>query len=311
MPVAMSGKVVLITGANSGIGKVTARALAQRGATVVCTARDRERGEQAVADIRQHGGNPNVELLTADFAQMRDVRALAEQFVRRHRRLDVLINNAGLMLSRRRVTPDGFEETLAVNHLAPFLLTHLLRDTLERSAPARIVNVSSRAHKRGRLDFDDLHSARRYDGFGVYCATKLANILFTRELAQRLDERQVSANALHPGVVRTGFAGDGDAQGFFAFAFRLARPFMISAEQGAETSIYLATSAEVRGVTGAYFDKCKVAPCSSAAKDAAAARRLWQASEQMLGSEGVDCLAPLDDPADRALDGGRARTQSG
>ncbi len=281
----LSGKTVLITGANAGIGKAAALALARMGAQVVLSARDAAKGEAAVAQIRAETGNARVELLTAELASLAGVRGLAESFLARFGRLDVLLNNAGVFLDRRSQTVDGFETTFAVNHLAPFLLTHLLRPALEASAPARIVTVSSGAHRRGALDFEDLNSRRRYAGFKVYAASKLANILFTRALARRLDAAQVSvtANSCHPGVVATGFGMDGDTHGFLRFGMTLARPFFLTPQQGARTSVYLATSPEVEGVTGGYYVKSKAATPASAARDDATAERLWQVSAEMTG----------------------------
>lgn len=278
----MNGKVCLVSGASSGIGQVAALELARMGATVVLLVRSRERGEAARQAIIAQSGNAKVELLLADFASLNAVRAAASEFQARHQRLDVLLNNAGLYLGECQLSTDGFEMTFAVNHLATFLLTQLLLDLLKASAPARIVTVSSGAHMAGRTSFDDVRAERGYSGFRIYADSKLANVLFTYELARRLEGSGVSANCLHPGAVRTGFATD--TQGIFGAVFNLARPFMLSAEQGAETSIYLASSPEVEGVNGKYFVKCRAQTSSLSSYDRAAQARLWALSEQLTGA---------------------------
>jgi len=279
----MSGKTVVVTGGNSGIGLATAIALAKNDADVFVTARDADRGARAVERIRTETGN-QAELVVFDLGSLKSVRQGAAELLDRTKRIDVLINNAGLVLTERKESVDGFEMTFAVNHLGPFLLTQLLEDQIVSSAPARIVNVSSTAHsaaKRG-LDFDDLQSNKRYAGMRVYGASKLANIYFTTELAKRLSGKGVTANSLHPGTVRTGYGRDGDAGGFLGFGIRLAAPFFMSPEKGALTSIYLASSPEVEGVTGEYFIKCKPRKPSAAAADEAAAQKLWQVSEDLV-----------------------------
>lgn len=275
----LDGKLCLVTGANSGIGLVTARELVRRGGDVLLACRRRDSGEDACRQIEREVGRRPAEILVADFASLAEVRALAARVRGIGRPLDVLVNNAGLMLTERRVTPDGFEATFAVNHLAPFLLTHLLRDLLPRDG--RVVNVASRAHKRATLDFDDLQSERSFDGWRTYCRSKLCNVLFNAELARRLGPGGVTANCLHPGVVATGFGRE--SNGLWRLGLRIARPFMISAEKGAATSVYLASSPEVRGVTGRYFANCRPADPSRAASDPASAARLWEISERMVG----------------------------
>ncbi len=278
----MQGRVCLITGATSGIGLESARALASQGAHVVLVGRDKGRGEAALAEVRRTSPEAKLELLQADLTSLASVRALAEDFQRRHSRLDVLLNNAGLIITERKVTADGFEATLATNHLSHFLLTHLLLDMLKASGAARVVNVSSQAHRVGSLDFlDDLHAERGYSGMKVYGNSKLANILFTRSLAKRLAGTKVTANSLHPGVVRTGFGLNN--QGFFSTLVKLTAPFMLTAEGGARTSVYLASSPEVEGVTGKYFMKCREAKESAAARNDAAAERLWEKSAELTG----------------------------
>ena len=274
----MGGKVVLITGGTSGIGRAAAAALAAMGAEVVVTGRDRERGEAAVEEIRRDSGNERVSLVLADLSVQAEVRGLAEEFRERHDRLDVLVNNAGLVQSRRVETPDGLELTLAVNHLAPFLLTDLLLDLLKKSAPSRVITVSSEARRRASIDFDDLQSERRYRGFPVYGMTKMANILFTYELAERLEGTGVVANCLHPGAVSTNFGQN--TRGPIALLFRLFKPFMRSPEQGADTLIYLASSPEAGELNGKYLtDRKEVSPAEP--RDETAQKRLWEVSEEL------------------------------
>jgi len=277
----MEGRVCLVTGATSGIGLVTARALAERGADVTLLARTPAKAEAVVAGIKEQTGNPNVSALIADLSVREQVRRAAGEFRARHDHLHVLVNNAGAVFGRRRESADGIEMTLALNHLAPFLLTNLLLDMLKASAPARVVTVASAAHTGAHIPFDDLQHRRRYFAFGVYGETKLANILFTYELARRLEGSGVTANALHPGFVASNF-GRGDTR-FWDVAFTLARPFAISAERGAQTSIYLATSPEVEGISGRYFANRRPVRSSGASYDRDAARRLWQVSEQLTG----------------------------
>jgi len=277
----MDGRVCVVTGANSGIGYETALGLAHLGATVVLVARDRTKGEEAKRRIEQTTGNQSVDLLIADLAVMDSVRGLAQAFTERYDRLHVLVNNAGLVLSRREVTEDGFERTFATNHLSMFLLTVLLLDTLKASAPARVVNVSSDAHRSGRLDFDDLQSARSYSGFRVYGTTKLENILFTTELARRLEGTGVTANALHPGFVRSNFGRNN--RSLMRLVMPVLQRFAITPEQGALTSLYLSTSPDVEGVSGRYFDKSAPREPNAAARDIDAARRLFAVSERLVG----------------------------
>ena len=283
MAASMQGKTVLITGANSGIGKETAVALARAGATVVFTSRDPQKGEQAAADIRRRSG-ADVAFMPLDLASFPSIRALADDFLKRYDSLHVLVNNAGLILTERTETEQGFETTFGVNHLGHFLLTQLLLDRIKASAPARIINVASRAHRfaRSGLDFDDLQLTKSYGGMQAYGRSKLANIYFTRELARRLEGSGVTVNALHPGGVNTGFSHDGDTNGLYSFLWSLAKPFLRSPEKGAQTSIYLASAPEVEGVTGKYFANSKEARPTSIAQDDEAARRLWTASEELI-----------------------------
>ncbi len=280
----MQGRTVVITGGNSGVGKATAVALATAGAATVITSRHEERGREAVADIRRLSGSDEVDLVVFDLADLASVRRGAEQVLDRCPRIDVLVNNAGLVQSERTETVDGFEATFGINHLGPFLLTRLLTDRLVESAPARVVTVASTAHQAARrgLDFDDLQTTRHYRGMQAYSRSKLANVLFTAELARRLAGTGVTANCLHPGTVATGFARDHDAKGFLAFGVKVIRPFILTPEQGARTSVYLATAPEVADVTGQYFVKCRVRTPSPAAQDEAAAVLLWSVSEDLV-----------------------------
>jgi NAD(P)-dependent dehydrogenase (short-subunit alcohol dehydrogenase family) len=280
----MDGKVCLVTGANSGIGRETALALAKMGATVILVARDPTKGGAALDDIRRASGNEHVELMLADLASLDSVRQLAADFRAKHQQLHVLVNNAGSYNMQRSETKDGFETTFAVNHLAYVLLTTLLLDVLKASAPARIVNVSSASHRGATINFDDLHGNDGYRGLGAYGQSKLANVLFTYELARRLEGTGVTANCLHPGVVMTNFGHNntGIFGSFFGVYHALARPFLLTPEQGAETSIYLASSPEAEGVTGKYFVKKRPVESNEVSHDIEVAQRLWQVSEEML-----------------------------
>ncbi len=277
----MIGKIVMVTGANSGIGKVTALELARKGATVVMVCRNRSKAEAAQAEIIAQSGNEQVELIIADFAALDSVRRGAAEFLSRHDRLDVLVNNAGLYVDQRTLSHDGYELTFAVNHLAPFLLTNLLLDALRAAAPARVVNVSSGAHMAGHIRFNDLQATRGYIGVRAYSDSKLANILFSNELARRMAGSGVTSNSLHPGAVATNFGAD--AQGIFRFAFGLMRPFFISPEQGAQTSIYLASSPEVEGISGKYFADQRPQRASNEANNAEVQQKLWEVSSQLVG----------------------------
>jgi len=277
----MDERICLITGGTSGIGRVAAREVARRGLRVVLVARDEGRAGATAAAIHQQTG-ASVDYLLADLSSQTEVRRLASDFRARYGRLDVLVNNAGALIPRREVTADGIERTFALNHLAPFLLTNLLLDLLRASAPARVVTVASAAHIGARIRFDDLNCERHpYRALAVYGQSKLANILFTYELARRLDPDRVTANALHPGVVASNFGKA--AGGLWAFGYALIRPFSISPERGAETVIYLATSPDVEGVSGKYFVNCAPHASSPASYDPEARRRLWEVSERLTG----------------------------
>jgi retinol dehydrogenase-12 len=277
----MRDRVCLVTGATSGIGRVAAVTLAGMGATVLLTGRDRGRGEAVIEEIRRGGGT--AEFLQADFASLRAVRELAADVRSRHPRLDVLLNNAGGVSMERRLTPDGFEQTFAVNHLAAFLLTEELRDLLVASAPARIVTVSSEAHRAlETLDFDNLQCERRYKPLLAYSISKLANVMFTYELDRRLRDRGVTANCVHPGVVNTGIWGA--SRGFIRMLIWLAQPFMISSERGARPLIKLASDPDCATTSGCYFKKEKAVRSSPLSYDSEVAARLWQTSAELIAS---------------------------
>jgi NAD(P)-dependent dehydrogenase (short-subunit alcohol dehydrogenase family) len=282
----MQGKTVVVTGGNSGMGFETAAALASIGARVLITVRNADKGRAAVASITQRlQGEGQVQLVVFDLADLASVRRGAAEILEQTPRLDVLVNNAGLVLTERAETVDGYEATFAINHLGPFLLTNLLLDRMTESAPSRIVNVASTAHSAARkgIPFDDLQSTHGYRGMRVYGQSKLANILFTLELSRRFGDKGITANSLHPGTVRTGYGGDGDARGLLAFGIKIASPFFLSPAKGARTSVYLASSPEVDGVSGQYFVKCKPRSPRRWAQDSEAARQLWQVSEDLVG----------------------------
>ena len=273
----MAGKSVLVTGGTGGIGRATAIGLAALGARVGITGRDQARTVAAAAGIRAATGNAAVDAFAADMSAQAGVRRLAAQVAGTYPRLDVLVNNVGGFWAHRHVTADGLERTFALNHLAPFLLTNLLLGRLTASAPARVVTVSSGAQASGRINFEDLQGERNYSGQRAYSQSKLANVMFTYELARRLDGTGVTATVLHPGVVRTSFGAE-DQAAYFAVMSRVARLFMKTPAQGAVTSIYLASSPDVEGITGRYFANRKPKTANKAAYDTAAAAWLWQAS---------------------------------
>jgi len=282
----MKNKICLITGATAGIGEVTALKLAQMDATVVGVGRNPAKCEATANHIRKETGNPNVEFLIADLSSQTQTRALADTFRQKYGRLDVLVNNAGAFYFNRALSADGIEMTFALNHLGYFLLTDLLLDLLKASAPARIINVSSSAHYSGHLDLDDLEMKNNYQGWQAYANSKLANVLFTYELARRLEGVGVTATVLHPGWVATGF-GHNNLRGLLA----IARPFYwlvqkisaITPEEGAETMVYLASSPKVEGVTGKFFIERREKRSSSESYDEGAAKKLWELSEKMVG----------------------------
>ena len=284
----VAGKRVLITGATGGIGLAAARDLARRGAKLAIVARSEARAGEAVRQIKAASGTDGeVDVLLADLASQASIRGLAAEALERYSRLEVLVNNAGAVNSQRRITEDGIELTWAVNHVAPFLLTTLLLDRIRASAPARIGTTSSAAHLRAQIPFDDMSGERTYGpfGFGRYSQTKLANILFTLELARRLEGTGVTANCFHPGFVASGFNRNNGA--LMTFGMAIARPFGRSSEKGAETLVWLVDSPEVAGESGGYFtDMRRILP-SAAGQDAEAARRLWAVSEEQTRASAV------------------------
>jgi NAD(P)-dependent dehydrogenase (short-subunit alcohol dehydrogenase family) len=284
----VKGKVVVITGSNTGIGKETAVSLAALGATTVLACRDPEKASAAAREVARRSGNDAVHVVPIDLADLASVQAGARTIERSWDRLDVLINNAGGIWTERRTTAQGFEQTFGVNHLAHFYLTLLLLDRLVASAPARVVNVASFAHHFaiGGMRWDDLQSEHGYRAMGAYSQSKLANILFTRRLASLLDPRLVTVNAAHPGPVRSRFGMDGDMTGIDGLGNRLIRPFEISVAAGAKTSVFLASDPSVEAKTGGYWVRRRPGHMSRAAKNNAAAPMLWDESERMLSTAG-------------------------
>jgi len=276
----MQGKVCLITGGTNGIGKITAQELARMGMTVVIVGRNAEKTAQVIQEIRAATGSQNVESLLADLSSQQDIRRLASDFKSTYTRLDILLNNAGGVFAERQLSVDGIEMTFAVNHLAYFLLTNLLLDRLKASAPSRIINVSSNAHTRASIDFDNLQGEKAYS-FGAYGNSKLANILFTIELARRLEGTDVTVNALHPGFVNTGF-GKNNGGLMFKLMGVLVPLIARSPEKGAATSIYLASSPDAASVSGKYFVDSKVAAAAPQATDMTVATKLWDVSAAMV-----------------------------
>ena len=292
----MQGKVVVITGATSGIGKVAAENLARMGARIVQIARDRQRGEAALKDLQACAAGVEHTIHYADLSRLSEMKRVASEIAGAEARIDVLINNAGALFGSHHVTEDGLELTFALNHLSYFVVTQGLLERLETSALARIVNTASDAHGPATLDFDDLQSEKAYrggfwqslryggPGFKVYGRSKLCNILFTRELARRLQGTGVTANCLHPGFVATRFADQ--SGGFMSFGIGVGKHFALTPEQGAETLVYLASSPEVAGMTGKYFHKCRPINPSRAAQDDGAAQRLWDETAKIAGMTG-------------------------
>jgi len=286
----MKGKICIVTGSNSGIGKETALALAKMGAKVVMVVRSQERGEKAQKEIIKQTGNNSVDLMICDISSMDSIRRFAKEFKNKYKRLDVLVNNAGAMFNKREVTPEGFERTLAVNYLGPFLLTHELLDLLKSSTPSRIVNVSSGLAKNGKVDLDDLQSEKNYRGTKaysqvrapVYANTKLMVMMFTYELARRLEGTGVTANVLMPGFVATNL-GKNSGSLSSSLMFKMVRPMQISPKKGAETTVYLASSSEVTNLSGKCFAKKKETTTCPASYDENLQKQLWTRTEIMLG----------------------------
>ena len=278
----MSGRICMITGASSGIGKAAALELAHLGATVVLVCRDKNKGESVVDEIMRMHGNRTVDLFIADLSSQESIRSLAREYINKYDQLHVLINNAGVYFTKRRVTVDGIEMTFAVNYLSRFLLTNLLLDVLKKSEPARIINVSGSHHSKGTINFNDLQGQSNYSGSRAIAQSKLAEVLFAHELARRLEGTAVTVNCLHPGVVATGLIDkDEDFPKLFKYMFRLIKPFFKSPEKGAETAVYLAYSTEVEGITGQYFVDRKIHESSPESHDVAVAQRLWDVSVEL------------------------------
>ena len=273
----MNGKVVMITGANSGIGKETAIELAKMGANVIMVCRSRERGEKALEEIKEMANSEKIELLIADLADQSSIRMMVERFKKSHDKLHVLINNAGVMLTKRTTTSEGYESTFAINHLGHFLLTNLVLDMLKASSPSRIINVSSSAHKFAKLNFDDIDNEQKYRGFRTYANSKLFNILFSYELARRLEGTGVTVNVLHPGTIRTNL-GKNNPDKLIKLLFIIFRLFMKGAKKGARTSVYLASSPEVETLNGKYFVNRKQKKSSKISYEQTLQNKLWDIS---------------------------------
>jgi retinol dehydrogenase-12 len=284
----MQGKVVVITGSNTGIGEATAEALATMGATTVMACRNLQKAEAAATAVRAASGSDDVHVVSLDLADLSSVETCASEVLSRWDHLDVLVNNAGGIWSDRQVTAQGFEQTLGVNHIGPFFLSALLLDRLKGADAGRIVNLSSVGHHGAftGMNWNDLQGEKRYSTFGAYSQSKLANLLFTCGLAKRLADTRVTANAVHPGPVRSGFGMDGDMTGIVGLGNRLIRPFEISATAGAATSVYLASSPEVQGKSGGYYVRSRPGHPSKQGRSDAAADRLWEVTENMITESG-------------------------
>ena len=275
----MKDKVVLVTGANSGIGRAASLALAKMDATIVMVARNKERGEAARSEIIKESQSNSVDLLLADLSSLESVRQLATEFQRKYSKLHVLINNAGLFNQRRHVTMDGYEDTFTTNYLAPFLLTNLQLDLLKASAPSRIINVSSVGHYNGHINFDDLNLEKEYGGWKAYGQSKLALVLFTHELAKKLQGTGVTVNAVHPGTVATNIWSR--PLGPVGFIMALPKLFMTTPKQGAETIVYLASSPDAKDLNGEYLEKLKTKKSSDESYNEDIAQRLWDVSTKL------------------------------
>ena len=278
----MQGKICLVTGASSGIGKATALGLAKMGATVVMVCRDSARGEAALSEIKQRSSSGSIDLLIADLSSQEAIRRLANEYKSKYRQLHVLINNAGVYYTKHHVTVDGLEAMFAVNYLARFLLTNLLLDIIKQSAPARVINVAGAYHAKGKINFDDLQGEKVFEGQRANHQSKLADVLFTYELARRLEGTGVTVNCLHPGMVATDLIDkDKDFPVFFKYLYKLSKPLMRSPAKGAETSLYLASSPEVEGISGRYFVNKRIAQSSPESHDTHLAQRLREVSERL------------------------------
>ena len=277
----MNDKTVVVTGASNGIGLITALELAKQGARLLMVVRNKQKGMATVESIKQQTGQ-TPELFIADLSLVSQTRRVAAEISLAAPKIDVLVNNAGAMFTQRSETSEGLEMTFALNHMAYFVLTNALLDNLKAAPQARIVNVSSEAHRQGKINWDDLQAKQKYSAFGVYGTSKLHNILFSSQLARRLEGTGIVSNALHPGVVATGFAAENS--GVIGFIFKLIRPLMITPEKGAATTIHLASSQEVQGITGKYWNNKRATQASGAALDQSAQQRLWLESERILAA---------------------------
>ncbi len=277
----MKNKTVLITGANSGIGKATAMDLASKGAHIVMVCRNKEKAEIAKKEIIEKTKNNTIDIIIADISSLNDVRRAAKEFSQNHSKLDVLINNAGLIFGQRENSVDGIEATFATNHLGHFLLTHLLLDTIKNTAKARIIHLSSVAHTMAKPNWDDIENKKKYDFARVYAEAKLYTLMFSNELAKRLEGTGITSNAVHPGLVGSNFGKT--SKNWYEYVIMLVQPFLISNEKGAETSIHLASSSEVENISGKYFAKKKITNPSSTSQDKESWKKLWEISEKMAG----------------------------
>ena len=278
----MTGKICLVTGSNSGIGKETVLALSKMDATIVMVVRDKTRGDKALAEIVNQTGNTKIDLMICDLSSMDSIQRFAEEFKKNYARLDVLINNAGAVFNKRQVTPECFERTLAVDYLAPFLLTNELLDLLKSSAPSRIINVSSGLAKKGKVDLDDLQSVKNYSGMKIYSNVKLMLMMYTYELARRLEGTGVTANVLMPGFVATNL-GKNSGSLRSSIMFKIVRPMQINAKKGAETSVYLASSEDIKTVSGKCFSKKKIATTCPESYEEELQKLLWNKTRSLLG----------------------------
>lgn len=282
----MKDKICMITGASDGIGKAAALALAKAGVTIILVCRNREQGEVTRNWLIHETGNQRHSLMLADLASLHDIRELAGQFKQQFDRLDILINNAGVFTTSLEYTEDGLELQFAVNHLAPFLLTNLLREPLHAAPDARIINVSSVSHRFGRIDFEDLSRAGHYDGLRVYEQSKLANLLFTYELARRIKDSKITVNAVNPGRVNTNIVNK-KARGIYRWLWNLNKPFLISPGKGAKTIVYLAIAPGLEQVTGRYFYKCRERKSSRLSYREDLAKKLWETSAALVSLENI------------------------
>lgn len=283
----MEGKVCIVTGGNSGIGKETALSLAGMGATVVLAVRNRERGEKALAEIVAKTGNRQAAVMICDLSSFESIRLFVKEFGNKYKRLDVLVNNAGAFVHKKQATADGFERTFAVNYLGPVLLTHELLSLLRTSAPSRIINISSGIYRAGKVNLDNLQGEGKYRSMRSYANAKLMLMMYTYELARRLEGSGVTANVVVPGFVRTAL-GKNSGSRLYSLSYRIMSPFQISARKSAETPVYLASSNEVEGVTGRCFAKCREKATSHLSNDREEQKRLWDATAKLLGLDSLD-----------------------